>query len=96
MTNPRLLDADAEGADWKEVARIVAACQGLLHNEIGCARISIMARSTNAPSKGRIQIRKATPPFVHIRLATHGRSIQKCQNRKSQIYLRPNAPIRAT
>jgi hypothetical protein len=96
VTYLRLLDADAEGAEWNEVARIVAACQGLSQNEIGCARISMMARSTNAPSKGRIQMRKATPPFVHIRLATHGRFVQKRENRKSQIYLRPNAPIRAT
>src|ERR1700730_15231386 len=30
-------------------------------NEIGCARISMMARSTNAPCKGRIQMRKTNP-----------------------------------
>jgi len=38
-----------------------AAFQGLSENEIGCARISMMARSTNAPCKGRIQMRKTTP-----------------------------------
>jgi hypothetical protein len=38
-----------------------AASQGLSQNEIGCARISMMARSTNAPCKGRIQMRKTTP-----------------------------------
>jgi hypothetical protein len=38
-----------------------AASQGLSENEIGCARISIMAKSTNAPCKGRIQMRKTTP-----------------------------------
>jgi hypothetical protein len=37
-----------------------AAFQGLSQNEIGCARISMMARSTNAPCKGRIQKRKTT------------------------------------
>src|SRR5258708_37253501 len=37
-----------------------AASQGLSQNEIGCARISMMARSTNAPCKGRIQKRKTT------------------------------------
>src|ERR1700750_593291 len=59
-----------------------AASQGLSQNEIGCARISMMARSTNAPCKGRIQIRKTNPPpFAHIRLATHGRSIQLGQSR---------------
>jgi hypothetical protein len=53
-----------------------AASQGLSQNEIGCARISMMARSTNAPCKGRIQMRKTNPLHLfHIRLATHGRSI---------------------
>ena len=37
------------------------ASQGLSENEIGCARISMMARSKNAPCKGRIQIRKTNP-----------------------------------
>src|ERR1700736_3972614 len=36
----------------------LAAFQGLSGNEIGCARISMMAWSTNAPFKGRIQKRK--------------------------------------
>ena len=58
-----------------------AASQGLSQNEIGCARISMMARSTNAPCKGRIQMRKTNPLlFSHIRLATHGRSIQLGQS----------------
>jgi hypothetical protein len=34
------------------------ASQGLAENEIGCARISMVARSTNAPFVGRIQKRK--------------------------------------
>src|SRR6202140_3800588 len=38
-----------------------AASQGLSQNEIGCAGISMMARSTNAPCKGRIQMRKTNP-----------------------------------
>ena len=38
-----------------------AASQGLSENEIGCARISMMARSPNAPCKGRIQMRKTNP-----------------------------------
>src|SRR4029077_20011538 len=38
-----------------------AASQGLSENEIGCVRISMMARSTNAPCKGRIQMRKTNP-----------------------------------
>jgi hypothetical protein len=36
----------------------LAAFQGLSQNEIGCARIPMMARSTNPPFKGRIQKRK--------------------------------------
>jgi hypothetical protein len=36
----------------------LAAFQGLSENEIGCARISMMARSDAAPNKGRIQKRK--------------------------------------
>jgi hypothetical protein len=34
------------------------ASQGLSQNEIGCARISMMAKSTNALFTGRIQKRK--------------------------------------
>ncbi len=45
-----------------------AASQGLSQNEIGCARISMMARSTNAPCKGRIQMRKTN----HLHLFTFG------------------------
>ena len=36
----------------------LAASQGLSENEIGCARISMMAKSINPPCKGRIQKRK--------------------------------------
>ena len=45
-----------------------AASQGLSENEIGCARISMMARSTNAPFKGRIQKRKTN----HLQIITFG------------------------
>ena len=38
----------------------LAAFQGLSENEIGCARISMMAKSTIAPCEGRIQKRKTT------------------------------------
>ena len=37
------------------------ASQGLSENEIGCERISIVARSTNAPFTGRIQKSKTYP-----------------------------------
>ena len=43
------------------LAMTQAASQGLSQNEIGSARLSMMARSTYAPSKGRIQMRKTTP-----------------------------------
>src|SRR5262245_24338302 len=36
----------------------LTAIQGLSQNEIDCARISMMARSSSAPFKGRIQKRK--------------------------------------
>src|SRR5260370_41646045 len=45
-----------------------AASQGLSENEIGYARISMMARSTNAPCEGRIQMRKTN----HLHLFTFG------------------------
>ena len=45
-----------------------AAFQGLSQNEIGCARISMMARSTNATFKGRIQKRKTN----HLQIITFG------------------------
>src|SRR4249919_1663753 len=38
-----------------------AASQGLSENEIGCARISMMAKSMNALFTGRIQKRKTNP-----------------------------------
>ena len=44
------------------------AFKGLDANEIGCARISMMARSTNAPFKGRIQKRKTN----HLQIITFG------------------------
>jgi hypothetical protein len=42
------------------------ASQGLSENEIGCARISMMARNTNVPFKGRIQKRKT----YHLQIIT--------------------------
>jgi hypothetical protein len=46
----------------------LAAFQGLSQNEIGCARISMMARSDAAPFKGRIQKRKTN----HLQIFTFG------------------------
>jgi hypothetical protein len=57
----------------------LTAFKGLDANEIGCARISVMAGS-NAPFKGpNTDEQDQLSPGPHIRLATHGRSIQKCQ-----------------
>jgi len=39
----------------------------------------MMARSSKAPTIGRIQMRKTNLPNHHFRLATRGRSIQMCQ-----------------
>ena len=59
------------------VARL--AFEGLSENEIGCARISILARSN--PLHQRAGYRRARPVTAaqQIQLATHGRSIQACQ-----------------
>ena len=56
-----------------------AASQGLSENEIGCARVSMMAKSINAPCKGRIQMRKTNP--LHLksnksRLTDHEQAMQ--------------------
>jgi hypothetical protein len=42
------------------------ASLGLSENEIGCARISMMARNTKVPFKGRIQKRKT----YHLQIIT--------------------------
>ena len=44
------------------------AFQGLSENEIGRARMSMMARNTNVPFKGRIQKRKTN----HLQIITFG------------------------
>src|ERR1700693_4348037 len=57
----------------------LAASQGLSQNEIGCARISMMARSTNGSVQGPdTEAQDQSSPDHQIQLATHGRSIQKC------------------
>ena len=59
------------------------AFKGLDANEIGCARISVMAGAI-APFKGpNTDEQDQLSPGRHIRLATHGRSIQMCQFRTS-------------
>jgi hypothetical protein len=51
-----------------------SASQGLSQNKIGCARISMMAKSTNALFTGRIQKRK-TNPLHHSHLACNTRPV---------------------
>src|SRR5215469_8195714 len=47
-----------------------AALRGLDANEIGCARISMMARSNTLHSKGRIQMSETNDLQIsHVRLA---------------------------
>jgi hypothetical protein len=60
-----------------------AASQGLSQNEIGCARISMMARSSTAPCKGRIQMRKTNP----LHFFTFG--LQRTAGPYSWVKLRP-------
>jgi hypothetical protein len=62
------------------VARL--AFEGLSANEIGRARISMMARSDLLHARGRIQKRKTRYCTLQIQLATLGRSIQSGQLRK--------------
>jgi transposase InsO family protein len=57
---------------------VLAASQGLVANEIGCARISMMAKKQNASINGpNTDMQDQLSPDRHIRLAPHGRSIQK-------------------
>jgi len=62
---------------------ILAAFQGLVANEIGCARISMMAREQDTPFNGpNTDARDQLSPDRHIQLAPHGRSIQKYMARR--------------
>ena len=71
-----------------------AAFQGLSQNEIGCARISMMARSTNAPFKGRIQKRKTN----HLQIITFGlqRTAGPYKGANSGLMRRRRAPYSIT
>ena len=64
----------------------LAAFKGLSENEIGCARISMMARSTNAPRKGRIQMSKTNP----LRLPKFG--LQRTAGPYSWVINGPDCP----
>ena len=56
------------------------ASQGLSQNEIGCVRISMMAKSMNALFTGRIQKRK-TNPLHHSHLACNTRPVHTVGSR---------------
>ena len=70
------------------------ASMGLSENEIGCARISMMARNANVPFKGRIQKRKT----YHLQIITSRlqraagpyRSARTCLTHRNKAY-----PIRS-
>jgi hypothetical protein len=55
------------------------AFKGLDANEIGCARISVMAGGNCSLKGPNTDEQDQLSPDRHIRLATHGRSIQMCQ-----------------
>ena len=57
------------------------ASLGLSENEIGCARISMMARNTNVPFKGRIQKRKT----YQLQIITFG--LQRAAGPYSRVIL---------
>ena len=60
----------------------LAAFQGLSENEIGCARISLMMaeeRITCRFSGLTTEAQDQSSPDHHIRLATHGRSIDTAE-----------------
>ncbi len=62
---------------------VLVAFQGLVSNEIGCARISMMAGEQNTPVNGpNTDARDQLSPHRHIQLAPHGRSIQKYMIRR--------------
>ena len=58
------------------------AFQGLSENEIGRARISMMARNANVPFKGRIQKRKT----YHLQIITFG--LQRAAGPYSRVKMR--------
>lgn len=79
---------------------VLAAFQGLVANEIGCARISMMAREQKTPVNGpNTDARDQLSPDRHIQLAPHGRSIQKYMVKRHgppsqgwRTFLRNHAP----
>src|SRR5215468_808061 len=66
------------------------ASMGLSENEIGCARISMMARNTNVPFKGRIQKRKTYHlQIITFRLQRAAGPYRSCHVRRTAAGPRP-------
>src|SRR5262249_1603857 len=66
----------------------LTAIQGFSQNEIGCARISMMARSRSAPFKGRIQKRKTN--HLQIIISTFERTAgpyKSANNGSDRLYV---------
>src|SRR3984957_16029534 len=71
----------------------LAASQGLSENEIRCARISMMARSTNAPCKGRIQKRKTTLHLLKSGLQRTAGPYKSVESRCDAVALGSNISV---
>ena len=68
----------------------LTAIQVLSQNEIGCARISDGQEQKRSIQGPDTEAQDQPSPDHHFQLATHGRSIQKCQEQKfalQQIFL---------
>jgi hypothetical protein len=61
------------------------AFEGLSENEIGRARISMMARSDLLHARAGYRSARPVTATLQIQLATHGRSIQMGQNAKNSL-----------
>jgi hypothetical protein len=62
------------------------ASLGLSENETGCARISMMARNTNVPFKGRIQKRKTYHlQIITFRLQRAAGPYSRARSRREQM-----------
>jgi len=68
-----------------------AASQGLSENEIGCARIHDGQEQKRSMQGPDTDAQDQPPPFIQIRLATHGRSIQLGQTQKSDCSAKRSA-----
>src|SRR5215467_10068423 len=71
------------------------ASLGLSENEIGCARISMVARNTNVPFKGRIQKRKTYHlQIITFRLQRAAGPYRSANSRRSRRSIHQNVSYR--